>query len=292
MEKLKIKYRAYTAILKLLRTKGFQYFVLFFILGSMACVILSSFELSRSQYILLFLFLWLSTIIFTIEYIIRIILAPALYPNMRAMRARFRYVTSFYGIVDFVAVIPFILIYMHWGTEKVSLIMLPYIFITFKLIRYSAAFTLIGKVLEDAKDELITAYTACGIMVCFSAILMYFIEQDAQPEKFANIGDGLWWAVVSFTTVGYGDVYPITPLGRTLSCIISLIGIGMIALPTGIISSSFMQVIQKKKDIILARKQGEDVSQDESEDSDQELTNEEAQTINEKTDDDSSNNKE
>ena len=76
---------------------------------------------------------------------------------------------------------------------------------------------------------------------------MYYIERYAQPEAFANIGDGFWWAIVAFTTVGYGDIYPITPLGRLLSSLISLIGIAMIAIPTGIISSAFMNMMLDKR---------------------------------------------
>lgn len=84
-------------------------------------------------------------------------------------------------------------------------------------------------------------------MLGFSGILMYYIERNAQPEAFANIGDGLWWAIVAFTTVGYGDIYPITPVGRLLSSLISLIGIAMIAIPTGIISSAFMNMLLNKQ---------------------------------------------
>ena len=106
---------------------------------------------------------------------------------------------------------------------------------------------MIGTVLRTVREELVTAYTACGIMLGFSGILMYYIERYAQPEAFENIGDGFWWAIVAFTTVGYGDIYPITPLGRLLSSIISLIGIAMIAIPTGIISSAFMSMLIEKK---------------------------------------------
>lgn len=105
---------------------------------------------------------------------------------------------------------------------------------------------MIGTALKTVREELITAYTACGIMLGFSGILMYYIERNAQPEAFENIGDGFWWAIVAFTTVGYGDIYPITPLGRLLSSIISLIGIAMIAIPTGIISSAFMNMLIEK----------------------------------------------
>ncbi|HIY35968.1 MAG TPA: potassium channel family protein, partial [Candidatus Paraprevotella stercorigallinarum] len=148
---------------------------------------------------------------------------------------------------DFVAILPFIVIYVYQDSPQLHLVALAYILIIFKLIRYSRSFQLIGKVLQAVREELITAYTACGIMLGFSGILMYYIERNAQPEAFANIGDGLWWAIVAFTTVGYGDIYPITPVGRLLSSLISLIGIAMIAIPTGIISSAFMNMLLNKQ---------------------------------------------
>ena len=76
---------------------------------------------------------------------------------------------------------------------------------------------------------------------------MYYIERSAQPEVFENIGDGIWWAIITFATVGYGDIYPITPLGKLLGCIICLVGVAMVAIPTGIISSSFINIVQKKE---------------------------------------------
>lgn len=239
--------KIYLLIQKSLKSRWFHYTVLFFIIASIAAIIFSSFESSASYQRPLFGVTYLAAFVFTIEYILHIMAAPANHPELNPLRARLRYVFSFFGFVDFVAILPFILIHRYWNTEVANLIILPYIFIIFKMIRYSKSFRLIGEVLYKAKDELITAYTACGIMVCFSAILMYYIEHKAQPEAFANIGDGLWWSIVAFTTVGYGDIYPITPLGKVLSSIISLIGIAMIALPTGIISSAFMSIMQKQK---------------------------------------------
>ncbi|MDD3039171.1 ion transporter [Bacteroides sp.] len=224
-----------------------HYFVLCFIVISIIAIICSSFEAMASYKYILFGITYLSSFIFLIEYILRLIAAPAEYPNKSANRARWKYLFSFYGFVDFVAILPFILIYLYWDTNVAHIIILPYIFIIFKLIRYSRSFRFIGQVLKAVKDELVTAYTACGIMVCFSAILMYYIERNAQPEAFGNIGDGLWWAIVAFTTVGYGDIYPITPLGKILSSAISMVGIAMIAIPTGIISSSFINLMQKKE---------------------------------------------
>ena len=133
-----------------------------------------------------------------VEYIARILSAPALYPGRKAVKARLKYTFSFYGFVDFVAVLPCILTYIYWDTEVVHVIILPYIFIIFKLIRHSRSFRIIGRALSAVKEELETAYTASFITICFSAILMYYIERGAQPEVFKNIGDGIWWAIITF----------------------------------------------------------------------------------------------
>ena len=108
-------------------------------------------------------------------------------------------------------------------------------------------FRIIGMALASVREELETAYTASFITICFSAILMYYIERNAQPEVFKNIGDGIWWTIITFATVGYGDIYPITFLGKLLGCIICLVGVTMVAIPIGIISSSFINIVQKKK---------------------------------------------
>ena len=236
----------YDRLQRILTGKPFHYTVMFFIVASIAAVIGSSFETMCPYRHLLFGINYLASFVFLVEYVLRIVAAPARYPGRSPFRARVRYLFSFYGAVDFVAVLPFLLVYLFKDTPSVHIITLAYIFIVFKLIRHSRSFRFIGEVLSAVREELVTAYTACGIMVCFSAILMFYIERNAQPEAFANIGDGLWWSIVAFTTVGYGDIYPITPLGKLLSSLISLIGIAMIAIPTGIISSSFINLLQQK----------------------------------------------
>ena len=238
---------AYVKIHRQLKSKWFQYAELFFIVGSLASIIYSSFEASAPYRKQLFTFNYVASFVFTVEYVLRLISAPMLYQHKWAWQSRIKYIFSFYGIIDFVAILPFIVIYVYQDSPQLHLVALAYILIIFKLIRYSRSFQLIGKVLQAVREELITAYTACGIMLGFSGILMYYIERNAQPEAFANIGDGLWWAIVAFTTVGYGDIYPITPVGRLLSSLISLIGIAMIAIPTGIISSAFMNMLLNKQ---------------------------------------------
>ena len=191
----------YSFIQKQLMGKLVHYFVLACIVISIAAIICSSFASMAPYRKALFGVTYFSSLVFLAEYVLRIFSAPAKYPDKGINRARWKYIFSFYGFVDFVAILPCILTYMYWDTNIVHAIILPYIFIIFKLIRYSRSFRFIGQVLAAVKDELITAYTACGIMVCFSAILMYYIERSAQPEAFENIGDGLWWAVGALTTV-------------------------------------------------------------------------------------------
>lgn len=233
-------------ILQILQSNFTHYFVLFFIFISILSVVASSFQEMEEYQILLFGVTYISSFVFFIEYIARIFSAPSLYPENHPIKARLRYAFSFYGFVDIVACLPWILTYFYWDSQVVHVIILPYIFIIFKLIRHSRSFRIIGRVLISVKDELITAYTACLIMVSFSSILMYYIERNAQPDVFRNIGDSFWWAVVAFTTTGYGDIYPITPLGKFLGIVISLIGIAMIAIPTGIIGSAFVNIVQER----------------------------------------------
>jgi voltage-gated potassium channel len=102
-------------------------------------------------------------------------------------------------------------------------------------------------IFKETKAELSITVFVTFVLMILSSTLMYYIEHDAQPEKFASIGDAVWWAVATLTTVGYGDVYPVTALGKILSGIIALIGIGFVALPTGIISSAFIEKIQAEK---------------------------------------------
>ena len=211
---------------RLLRNKVMRFASMLVILMSISCVILSSFKEFQPYGWLFQSFIHLASLLFLIEYVLRIYSAPALNPELPAYRSRLRYIFSFYGIVDFVAVIPFVLTYFYWDTEAVHIIILPYVFIVFKLIRYSTAFQLILKVMKS--------------------ILVYFVEKGAQPEVFKNIGDSMWWAVITFTTVGYGDIYPVTPIGRILCAFISFVGIAMLAIPTGIISSAFIASMKDK----------------------------------------------
>tara|TARA_B100000809_G_C14954968_1_gene465243 strand:- start:101 stop:622 length:522 start_codon:yes stop_codon:yes gene_type:complete len=150
------------------------------------------------------------------------------------------------GIIDLLAILPFYLPFiLPFDLRMLRLFRLLRVL---KLSRYSKSLKTISNVLKDTKSELVITIFIAFIFLILSSTLMYYFEHEAQPDKFANVGESLWWAVATLTTVGYGDIYPVTGLGKFMSGIIALIGIGFIALPTGIISSAFINRVQKNKD--------------------------------------------
>lgn len=122
------------------------------------------------------------------------------------------------------------------------------LFRIFKINRYTDAFTSITKVLINKKNELLSSIFVVLLLMIVASVLMYSIENRVQPEVFRNAFDALWWALATLTTVGYGDIYPITVIGKILSAIIAILGIGLVAVPTGIISAGFMESLEKNKD--------------------------------------------
>ena len=116
----------------------------------------------------------------------------------------------------------------------------------FKLNRYSDALSSIGEVFRKKSQEIFVSIFFVFILLVISSLLIYYAEHDAQPEQFANAFSGLWWAVATLTTVGYGDIYPVTVLGRILGTIIAIMGIGMVAVPTGILSAGFVEILEQK----------------------------------------------
>jgi voltage-gated potassium channel len=192
--------------------------------------------LSDSTYDLLANIEFVIVIIFSIEYILRVILSER----------KLSYIFSFYGIVDLVAILPF---YLSGSISLQSLRALRFIriFRILKIARYSKAISRIGKALAMAKEELILFGFLTLILLYLSAIGIYHFEHDAQPEVFKSVFDSLWWAVATLTTVGYGDVYPITIGGRTFTFIVLMLGLGVVAVPTGIISSALSAARRAEK---------------------------------------------
>lgn len=193
-----------------------------------------------------------STIIFVIEYVVRILNANKKYPTLSKYKSRIKYITSFYGLVDLISIIPFFAHFLVDNTSRYEdLIILARVVLLFKLLRNSATLRFMLDVFKSVKAELFMSWGFALIVIIISGYLMYFVESQAQPEVFHNVGQGVWWSIITFATVGYGDIYPITALGKILASFIALIGVAMIAIPSGIISSAFikrMDDIKKEKE--------------------------------------------
>lgn len=190
-----------------------------------------------------------STAIFSIEYVLRIWTSTLMYPDLPPAKARIKYMFSFIAIIDLVAILPFYLplIITHnlKGFRSLSLLRILGIL---KFNRYTSALSSVGHVIKKKAPQLISSIFVVLLLMLIASILMYNIEHEAQPEVFDNALSGLWWAISTLTTVGYGDIYPITGVGKLLSAVIALLGIGLVAVPTGIISAGFMEHISEENE--------------------------------------------
>ncbi len=185
-----------------------------------------------------------SIIVFTAEYLLRLWTAGLLYPSVSAPRACIKYIFSFMAIIDLLAILPFYLPFVFPIDLRVlRTLRIVRLFRLFKVNRYTNSLSLIAKVFKNKASQLISSVFVVGLLMVISSVLMYSIENPVQPDVFKNAFSGLWWAVATFTTVGYGDIYPITATGKILSAIIALLGIGLVAVPTGIISAGFIESI-------------------------------------------------
>jgi voltage-gated potassium channel len=227
----------------------FVKFIYCLIILNVLSLIAESYESIRNDFITFFYFFEsFSVVVFSIEYILRFWTAD-LNPKYKGgiIKKRILFSTSTFGLIDLIAILPFYLpLIFPFDLRVVRILRLFRLLRIFKLNRYSKSLQTIGSVLKETKAELMITVFVAFILMILSSTLIYYFENDVQPEKFASIGHAFWWSVATLTTVGYGDVYPITAMGKLLSGIIALIGIGFVALPTGIISSAFISKMQKK----------------------------------------------
>ncbi|MGA9602577.1 MAG: ion transporter [Methyloceanibacter sp.] len=182
-----------------------------------------------------------SVIVFTIEYVLRVwssVEIPML-SRLPRWQARLRFATRPMMIIDLLAFFPW---YLHWMYPMdLRVLRLFRLFRLLKLVRYSPALQTLGRVLADEYRALLGALLVILVLLLFSATAMYYLEREAQPDKFGSIPDAAWWALATLTTVGYGDVVPVTPWGKMLGGVVMLLGVGMIALPVAIIATGFSQ---------------------------------------------------
>jgi voltage-gated potassium channel len=186
----------------------------------------------------------ISIYIFSFEYLYRIRLSF----QEKKMKGVYKYVFSAYGLIDLISILPFFLNQLVKVDGRfLRILRLFRLTRIFKLGRGSSSLKLFIKALNGVKNELKFTLFLSLLAILFSASAIYYLEHESQPEKFSSITESIWWATVSLATVGYGDVYPVTAGGKIFASIISLIGIGIVAIPTGIISASFVEEIHNQR---------------------------------------------
>ena len=225
-------------------------FIVILILLNVLAIILATEKSLQAKFGLVFdIFELLSVIIFSIEYILRLTVCTENPKFHGAIKGRVRYAFTFYALIDLLAVIPFYLPrVLRIDLRFIRLIRLFRIVRILKLARYSISLRVISGVIRNKKDDLIIVIGIIILLIVISSCLMYMVENDVQPDKFTSILSTMWWSIATISTVGYGDIYPITGLGKLLASIIAILGIGFFALPTAILGSGFMEEIGRQKE--------------------------------------------
>ncbi len=219
-------------------SKAFDWFLVFAILLNITVLILETFP-SLAAYEVLFRTVEIVTILFfIIEYALRIWTADLLYPDRSPARARLRFLWSFDGVVDLLTILPF---FFLTGFGVFRVLRVARIFHLFRINPTTDSFQVIIDVLNDKRNALMSSIFIVLVLMLGASLCMYGAEHDAQPEAFQNAFSAIWWSVSTIFTVGYGDIYPVTLLGRIMAVVITFLGVGAVAIPTGIISAGFVE---------------------------------------------------
>ena len=181
---------------------------------------------------------WGTIALFCVEYALRIWTAEYLYPDRSRAGAAGRFLISFDGVVELLTILPF---FFLSGAVAFRMLRVVRIFRLFRINANYDSFNVITAVLKDKRNQIASSLFIVLMLMLGSSLCMYSVEHEAQPDKFANALSGMWWSVSALLTVGYGDVYPVTVLGRVMAVFISFLGVGAVAIPTGIISAGFVE---------------------------------------------------
>lgn len=224
-------------------------------------VILESVSGLRASYSTLFsVFEAVAVIVFTVEYVGRLWACTLIPRFRRPVTGRLRWALTPLALVDLISILPFYLPFLGADARFLRLFRLMRILRLAKLKRYLYTLRLFGRVWHSKRHEIIFTTALMLMLLLVSSSLMYYAERAHQPDTFGSIPQAMWWAVATLTTVGYGDVTPISGLGRTLAAAVAMIGIGLFALPTSILGSGFIEELEKDRAIEEAVEDDTDIA--------------------------------
>jgi voltage-gated potassium channel len=222
--------------------------LLFLIFINIIALVLESVAEIHAAYRSFFHYLeFFSVMIFTIEYILRVWCSIESPSYRRPVIGRLRYMTTTMPLIDLLAILPFYLAYLPIDLRFLRIIRLFRLFRLLKIARYLKALNLIQRVLQEKKEQIYLSVMFIFFLLVIVSTLMFYVENEAQPNVFSSIPASMWWGIETLTTVGYGDMLPVTTLGRILGGMISVLGIGLFALPAGILSSGLSEQLQKSE---------------------------------------------
>jgi len=222
------------------QSKYFDYFISVLILLNVVAIILETEKTLVVDYKAFFIYFELfSIIIFSLEYLLRLWSCVSAEEYKNPVIGRVKYLFSPLAIIDLIAIAPFYLTFIVADTRILRMLRLLRLLRITKHFRYSKTFQIIINTIEKKKDELLSALILmlCLLLVCSTGV--YYAENEAQPDKFSSILASMWWAVATLTTVGYGDIFPITFLGKIFGSISAIFGVGLFAIPAGLLASGF-----------------------------------------------------
>lgn len=232
-------------------SRAFNTFIVALILLNILAMILESVQEIRARIPHYFLwFEYFSVAVFSVEYALRLWTSVEDPRYRRPLVGRLRFALTPLALVDLSAVLPFYLPFIHAdlrGLRMFRLVRIMRVMRVAKLGRYSESLQMLLRVVRSRWEQLLSSVLILLILAVVSASLMFFAENEAQPKAFSSIPAAMWWSVATLTTIGYGDVYPVTVIGKFMAAIIAVLGIGMFALPTGILGSGFMEELDKSK---------------------------------------------
>jgi len=234
--------------------RGVDIAMIFLIIINVVAIMLESVESIYSKYETQFYWFEIfSIVIFTTEFMVRVWSCPELKEDKFTddFKGRMRYIFSVPSLIDLAAILPFYL--SLFISLDLRFLRVFRIFRVFKLTRYSSAMTTLLKVLRDESSAFFAAFSVLSIVLIITASGIYLLEHDVQPEAFGSIPAAMWWATATLTTVGYGDVTPITPLGKIFGGLVTVIGMGMVALPAGILASGFSAQLKQNRTMYQAQ---------------------------------------
>ncbi len=219
-------------------SRGFDYFITAAIFINVLSLFLETFEACQPYQSILIAGEDLTVAVFCVEYALRIWTADLLYPEIGKRRAVLRFLFSFEGIVDLLTILPILSLS---GFAALRFLRVFRIFHLFRINKQYDSFHVITSVLTEKRNQLFSSVFIIAILMLTSSLCMYQVEHPVQPEAFRSAFSGIWWSLSTVFTVGYGDIYPITHLGRLLAILTTFLGVGAVAIPTGIISAGFVE---------------------------------------------------